>query len=607
MSELKQAALHYASLGLAVFPLQEKEKKPLPGGHGCKDATTEAGRVAAWWDRLPNANIGIATGDGLLVVDLDRKADADGAQSLTDWENAHGKKLPHDTWIASTGSGGTHLFYRIAGQQKNRANLLPGVDIRADGGYIVAPPSVHPNGGVYQWITSPDVCHLAEANDAVQALLSEKKEIQQNKGDRPAADTIAEGHRNDSLYRLASSLVARGAAESTIRQAIHSENREKCSPPLPDQEVDRIIKSALRYESGTKSYYPQRVSTELNSLVNAEEKTPEWLIPGYIPKYSITCLIGDGGSGKTSIWCNLVAALSSGTQSILEPSPNGIQRTPQRVLCFSAEDSFKYVLRRRLRANGADLSNIFAMDPADDRLRKLKYDSELLEEFIKKLSPALVVFDPLQGFLPEGKKIIARNDIRDSLSPLVGYGEKYGTTFLLVVHTNKQSGVWGRKRMADSADIWDISRSALVVGETADGLRYLSHEKSNYGRLQNSILYTIDENGAQFSAISHMKDRDFILAQQKDARTRPEREEAKAFILSFLSGKEESPVSELDDAAKAKGVSSGTLKRAKRELKDEGLIVTRGTGFGKEKAWKIAIPPEQKKRLSLTSTEKMSE
>ena len=117
----------------------------------------------------------------------------------------------------------------------------------------------------------------AEANDAVQALLSEKKEIQQNKGDRPAADTIAEGHRNDSLYRLASSLVARGAAESTIRQAIHSENQEKCSPPLPDQEVDRIIKSALRYESGTKSYYPQRVSTELNSLVNAEEKTPEWL------------------------------------------------------------------------------------------------------------------------------------------------------------------------------------------------------------------------------------------------------------------------------------------------------------------------------------------
>ena len=90
MPELKKEALCYASLGLRVFPLQEKGKKPIPKSHGVKDATTDAEQVSAWWDRLPSANIGIATGNGLLVIDLDRKVDIDGVQSLLNWEKGSG-------------------------------------------------------------------------------------------------------------------------------------------------------------------------------------------------------------------------------------------------------------------------------------------------------------------------------------------------------------------------------------------------------------------------------------------------------------------------------------------------------------------------------------
>ena len=69
-------------------------------------------------------------------------------------------------------------------------------------------------------------------------------------------------------------------------------------------------------------------------------------------------------------------------------------------------------------------------------------------------------------------------------------------TFIIVVHVNKQSGVYGRKRIADSSDIWDASRSVLMLGETQEkGVRYLTQEKSNYGKLEKTALYTLNDKG----------------------------------------------------------------------------------------------------------------
>lgn len=79
-------------------------------------------------------------------------------------------------------------------------------------------------------------------------------------------------------------------------------------------------------------------------------------------------------------------------------------------------------------------------------------------------------------------------------------GEKYGVTFMIVVHTNKQSGIWGRKRFADSADKWDIARSVLIAGEAKDGLRYISHEKSNYGPQGSTVLYRLDSGTVKFQS-----------------------------------------------------------------------------------------------------------
>lgn len=168
------AAIEYAKKGFAVFPLKYRDKVPLTR-NGCKDATTDAAQIKAWWQKYPNANIGLATGSvsqNVFVIDLDIDEDRgiDGYHSLEDWQREHGD-FP-ETWTAITGRGGYHLYYRGNGKIKNRAGIIDGVDIRGNGGYVVAPPSIHKNGNRYEWEYSPDEFEIAKADNNVEYFLN---------------------------------------------------------------------------------------------------------------------------------------------------------------------------------------------------------------------------------------------------------------------------------------------------------------------------------------------------------------------------------------------------------------------------------------------------
>ena len=244
------AALAYINMGLAVFPLEERGKRPLTK-NGCKDATTDAAKVKAWWQQNPNANIGIATGTksgGIFVVDLDVDEDRgiDGYHSLQDWQRENGE-FP-DTWTAITGRGGYHLYYKWTAEQRNRAGIIDGVDIRGEGGYVVAPPSVHNNGREYEWEIAPDEMALAKADNNVEFFLNGEAKQQGEHFVIPSK--IAQGSRNDMLFRFACMLQAKGVSDETVFVATLSENKMKCTPPLPEAEVRIIVSSVLRYEKG---------------------------------------------------------------------------------------------------------------------------------------------------------------------------------------------------------------------------------------------------------------------------------------------------------------------------------------------------------------------
>jgi hypothetical protein len=149
--DLLTAALYYASLGMRVFPLQPNSKIPYGKSNGCKDATSDPDRIRDWWTKAPASNLGIATGHLVDVIDLD------GLPGVLSFSHMEG--LPPVIGRARTvRPGGWHLFIRSTGIG-NRAGVLPGIDIRGDGGYVVAAPSVI-NGRMYRWV---DVLNLGSA------------------------------------------------------------------------------------------------------------------------------------------------------------------------------------------------------------------------------------------------------------------------------------------------------------------------------------------------------------------------------------------------------------------------------------------------------------
>ena len=141
------AALEYGRMGFKVFPIKPNEKSPQVKGWQ-KVATSEPEEINALWTKFPEANIGILCGKkgGVFVIDVDVKNGAKGIGSLTLFE----EHIPTNSPKVLTPSGGFHFYFKPVQGTKNKANILPGIDIRSDGGYIVAPPSTL-TGGEYQW------------------------------------------------------------------------------------------------------------------------------------------------------------------------------------------------------------------------------------------------------------------------------------------------------------------------------------------------------------------------------------------------------------------------------------------------------------------------
>ena len=248
-NQFLDAAIEYASHGWAVFPLKAKGKDQLTA-HGVKDATTNFDQIEKWWTKHPTANVAIACGQvsgGLLVVDLDEKENGiSGLDTLHNWESENGS-LP-ETVRSITGKGGSHLFFHIDHKEKNRTGILEGVDIRSDNGYIVAPPSIHPNGRPYEWEYDPDEYDVADVDETVLKLLSVGRKAKSDKFTVP--DKIPDGKRNDTIFKMACSLQSKGMTDGAILAACIYENKAKCNPPLEDDEVEKIVESALRHDKG---------------------------------------------------------------------------------------------------------------------------------------------------------------------------------------------------------------------------------------------------------------------------------------------------------------------------------------------------------------------
>jgi hypothetical protein len=188
-----------------------------------------------------------ATTRGTVAIVIDVDPDHGGDETLADLEGIHGR-LP-DTVEAIAGSGGRHIYFKHPGIPiRNSASRLgPGIDVRGDGSYVIAPPSLHRSGSRYAWEVSshPDDAPLAEVPAWLMKLMVGGRAEGKSQAD-PVDDDIPEGQGNATLASLAGTMRRRGMSVQEILAALLVVNASRCKPPQPEAEVRRIAESVGR-------------------------------------------------------------------------------------------------------------------------------------------------------------------------------------------------------------------------------------------------------------------------------------------------------------------------------------------------------------------------
>ncbi len=235
--DLVESALAYARLGWSVIPVQPRGKVPLVSWTEFQLRRAGENEVRAWWQRWPDANVGVVTGaqSGLIVVDIDGPT---GEQSVND-------EASMNTVECRTGRG-RHLYFAHPGARVgSRAGVRPGVDVRGDGGYVVAPPSIHASGRPYEWRLAhePGTLDLAALPGWVSAI------PQLSSLGSPAGAGVWEGvpagGRNSAAARLAGVLLRRGFTGREVLEAVLAWNANN-RPPMDRGEVMGVVSSVAR-------------------------------------------------------------------------------------------------------------------------------------------------------------------------------------------------------------------------------------------------------------------------------------------------------------------------------------------------------------------------
>jgi hypothetical protein len=282
-------AIKIANKGKPVFPCNPEDKSPLTK-HGFKNATTNPGLVAALFNKHPDALIGMPTGrrSGTFVMDVDR------LEALDELEPELRREL-EQTLTVRTRSGGLHFYFEYEPGITNSAGTLPnGIDVRGEGGYVIAPYSRD-----YKIINH---VKISPAPKALLDKLREKKKVcsaTPNLGgaakiDLDSIEPIPVGSRNNTFASIGGKLRSLGYERDDIEAALLRINAERCTQPLPEREVRAIAASVSRYRAGKAIGPPPHEALEMLDTVEAAmwEEDEDFK-----------------GNGGNSNWNHLVAAL----------------------------------------------------------------------------------------------------------------------------------------------------------------------------------------------------------------------------------------------------------------------------------------------------------
>jgi hypothetical protein len=626
MADILAAAQWLAAKGMYVFELDHPELPKCAGWHGsnspcdgqrgkhpaCKwstAATTDPQSIIAMFTGNPR-NIGIACGpSSLLVIDEDMPGD------FAKFCRSVAEALP-DTFTVKTGKG-AHYYFR----QPNGANLgndegalrAYGVNVRGDGGYVVAPGSVHAAGVTYMPVDH-EAGILPCPPWLAQALNGKPAGEQFSKPDNGKdhtwwrdADVIHHPKRHEALVAAAGYCrtvgLSRDGAVPTIRDVWRRLAKNEGDPPKTyswEQALARLDDVYERYKAGQPrdQQEAQERRIRLTPASAIQPRVVRWLWQDRIPVGELGITPGRGGIGKSTFHAWAIAKLTNGSLA------GTYLGQPKPCIIAAAEDSWARTIVPRLIAAGADMDLVYRADVVTETGTELSLtlprDVAELEAELIRSGAVLLSVDPLLSVIANGLDSHKDADVRRALEPLTRLADRTGVAVLGNAHFNKSTGSDPLSLVMGSAAFGNVARAALGFArdtEAEDGSCVISQVKNNLGRLDlPSLKYRIDtayvdtvEGVAEVGTLVMLGESDRSVADilrdggRRD-RDAPDIDEAAEWIIMFLTeiaAHGYAPAREVIAAGEAEGFPKHTLQRARKRAK----VRTTKAGMGGGWVW----------------------
>lgn len=478
---LVEWALWYASQGHPVFPLHT----PQHGGCSCRrdlcassgkhpridggltNASTEAPRIQQWWKQWPLANIGIRTGVTFWVLDIDPRKGGDSELFALEQQYGPLPLTPH----SKTGGGGEHIAFALlpSGEVRNTTDIRPGIDIRGEGGYIVAPPSLHESGHQYAWDTAYDLedTALAQAPHWLLALYQVQRYDAPTLPDAP----IPNGQRNNTLSRMAFAMRKAGMSLKEIHVGLEAVNLARCFPPLDAEELllivegkrpigaDPVLRITASGEQPRQGHQAWPALTVADDILRAQHPLPQWLIHGLIPE-GLTIIGGLPKVAKSYFVYDIALACAGKGLGL---GHFAVERGRVAYLAIEDDPSDTQQRLKELRPGITDIGDLFFLHGEDVPTISGGL-VEYLREKVQEHELSLVVVDPLSYvYDPKvGKQTDSFREAKDMLLPLRQLSRELHFSLMFVDHRRKQG--------KDDADVFQTLYGSVAKYAVADAL-----------------------------------------------------------------------------------------------------------------------------------------
>jgi RecA-family ATPase len=616
---MQKTALEYAELGWKVFPIHtiaknrctcgqecgrdagkhpvgyfEKDEgdqivtyKPVP--NGLNDATNDPETIKKWWSIAP-FNIGIRTGEesGIFVLDPDGEI---GLTSLAELEAANGF-LP-ETVTAITGGNGKHLFFKHPGFYVKSNNQywesigFPKIDVKGEGGYVVAAPSKHRSGNRYKWEPghAPGEVEIATAPEWLLELIQEAGKTPDGTKepfdlDKAMREGFPAGMVNVGLVSAVGYCISKKYPQmvtfSTLRTIIEA-GGGTFEPALTWKHVKRLYAA-----------YDFKDDYEFVDIENTEMTAMTYIVRPYIPKQNVTLIHAGTATAKSLFIIKIAGIVSAGGGDV----PYVGKVSGGKVLYFNTEDVVRNTFLPRLNSIKYNVKNFMIYNNIEN---PILYNDPRVEKMIAEGGYSLVVIDILKDMVDGDFDVNTSRHVRQAINFFKVLADRYDLAVVMITHNNKSKGADGAARVQGSNDWYTAARSVLELQYDKDTkVINVIHNKTNHNLTGAAFGFKVGQKDLGIDARGITIDAPYIeefceptkTKEQIDAEFAGEKsiskeEQAIDLILKYLTENGEAEWSDIEEYVKARNISASTILRARQAAEKEQMIAKRKIGSRK--------------------------